>query len=284
MGKAFQNANTNTSFNINTFKIRYYTWPDGITKPSIVAGSDDWCFLKQDSSRLPSSSLTFTSFTSTYYTPHSTLIIPDKIYVNEWEPAHYFVSNSSHTTQAKTPFEFKMISPTSFSNKDGTNDYHNIELTYNSYYVIPTLNQQSNDLFYYVPTCHLNGFAIHRCTIASGRIKMEFQQPIANGEEVSVRFSIVNPYNEQDEGFTLSNVASGTVTMPMTISVYGSTTYYVEVEPFHPFYKATSLGATYPSQGISNVVVVAGTHAQRQLNYLEFTITLTRNDINSFVL
>lgn len=72
--------------------------------------------------------------------------------------------------------------------------------------------------------------------------------------------------------------------MPFSLSQYAGTTYYVQVEPFQPYYRATSAGATYPSMGISNVALQWGTQAQSQLNYLEFTITLTRNDINGLVL
>lgn len=56
------------------------------------------------------------------------------------------------------------------------------------------------------------------------------------------------------------------------------------MEPFQPFYKATNAGATYPSMGISNVALSWGTQVMSQLNYLEFTITLSRNDINGLVL
>lgn len=56
------------------------------------------------------------------------------------------------------------------------------------------------------------------------------------------------------------------------------------MEPFQPFYRATSAGATYPSMGISNVALSWGTQVMSQLNYLDFTITLSRSDINGLVL
>ena len=72
--------------------------------------------------------------------------------------------------------------------------------------------------------------------------------------------------------------------MPIQVYSYGRATYYGEQEPFHPFYKATSNSATYPSQGISDATMTWGTHAQSQLNYIEFSITLSRNDVNDLVL
>jgi hypothetical protein len=270
------------TINLNQFTVRYYTWPDGQAQPSsLVAGSDNWCFMKQDT--LPSSTITFNAFSGTYYAPHTYLSVPKEVVVNEWEPADYYINNASTLKLAKTPFRFKVIAPASFASLSGSN-YHTISLYYGSYYSNPSLNQNSNDLYYYVPTCELNGFRIHVCTISSSTITMSFQQNIANGKEMTVKFSVVNPYDETDEGFTLTTTSYGTITLPIYITPYGGTTYYVEEEPFQPFYRATSAGATYPSMGISNVAVAWGTQAQGQLNYLEFVITLTRNDINGLVL
>ena len=44
---------------------------------------------------------------------------------------------------------------------------------------------------------------------------MKFQQPIALGEEVGVRFSVLNPTNEADDGFYISNLNNPTVTLPL---------------------------------------------------------------------
>ena len=55
---------------------------------------------------------------------------------------------------------------------------------------------------------------------------MSFQQAIANGEEISVRMTIINPYDEKDEGFTLKNANTGTITMPIQVYSYGRATYY----------------------------------------------------------
>ena len=64
--------------------VRYYTWPDSMARPSIAAGSEDWCFMKQDISRLTSSNLIFNTYYSGYRTPHTFLSIPEKVIVNEW--------------------------------------------------------------------------------------------------------------------------------------------------------------------------------------------------------
>jgi hypothetical protein len=283
-GLAIENPTKNMTINRNQFTIRYFTWPDGQSQPgSLAAGSDNWCFFKQDSTTLPSGTITFHQFTSTFYSSHTYLHVPNQVVVNEWEPADYYVNNASVPRLAKTPFRFKMMAPTTFSSLSGSN-FHTISLNYGSYYTTPTLNQNTNDLYFYVPTCELNGFRIHSCSISSTTITMGFQQSIANGKEVTVRFSIVNPYDEGDEGFILNTLTDGTVIMPIYVTPHGGTAYYVEMEPFHPFYRATSAGATYPSMGISNVALSWGTQAQAQLNYLVFTITLTRNDINGLVL
>jgi hypothetical protein len=160
-----------------------------------------------------------------------------------------------------------MMAPTTFSSLSGSN-FHTISLNYGSYYTTPTLNQNNNDLYFYVPTCELNGFRIHSCSISSTTITMRFQQSIANGREMTVRFSIVNPYDEGDEGFILNTLTDGTIVMPIQITPHAGTTFYLEMEPFHPFYRTTSAGAAYPSMGISNVALLWGTQAQGQLNYL----------------
>jgi hypothetical protein len=282
---AIQNPVNNMTIDVKYFTVRYYTWPVGQSQPStLVYGSDNWCFFKQDSSTLTSATTTYNLYSSTYNTPHTYVSIPRELIVEEWEPADYYINNASSTKLPKTSFRFKLIAPATFSAQTGTN-YHTISLYYGSYYSNPTtLNQKNNDLFYYVPTCELNGFRIHVCAISSNTITMSFLQNIANGKEFTVRFSVVNPYDQTDEGFTLTTISYGTITLPIYITPYGGTTYYVEPEPFQPFYRATSAGAVYPSMGISNVALAQGTQAQGQLNYLEFTITLSRSDINGLVL
>jgi hypothetical protein len=72
-GKAIQNPINVNYLYLYNFVIRYYTWPDGKSNPGITVGSDDWCFLKQDSTNLPN---TNKGYTTTYYAPHSDISIP----------------------------------------------------------------------------------------------------------------------------------------------------------------------------------------------------------------
>jgi len=58
---------SNSSINLNKFIIRYYTWNTAVA-PTIFPNSDDYTFMKQDSSNLLSSTV---SFTSTAYNPHT---------------------------------------------------------------------------------------------------------------------------------------------------------------------------------------------------------------------
>ena len=106
------------------FIVRYYTWPDSMTKPTIVRGSNDWCFLRMDSTYIGSSVISNTRHTATNYPQHTFLGHAEEIIVNEWEPAHYFIGNSSHSDYLKkSPFEFKMIAPSTFNSYTGSN-YH----------------------------------------------------------------------------------------------------------------------------------------------------------------
>jgi len=69
--------------NFNMFVIRYYTWPNTQSNPGITAGSDNWCFMKQDSSNIGSTLITWNKYNS-YYSQHSYLYSPPELYVNEW--------------------------------------------------------------------------------------------------------------------------------------------------------------------------------------------------------
>lgn len=164
------------------FVIRYYTWPDYMSKPNIVRGSDDWCFMRRDGSYIGSTTLQNVRYTSSYYPRHTDISMSETWYVNEWEPAHYYINNGSVSdVLKKSPFSFKLISPATFNDYSGTSNYHYISVNFNGVYTHPTLDQRNLDLYYYTPVCYLNGFSIHRCTISGNVIKMEFQQPIANG-------------------------------------------------------------------------------------------------------
>lgn len=147
--------------------------------------------MRQDSSNLPATTISFNQFSSTYYSPHSFVSFPNQVVVNEWEPADYYINNASTTKLAKSPFQFKMIAPTAFASLSGSN-YHTISLSYGSYYSTPTPTN-TNDLYIYVPTCELNGRRVHICTINSNNITMSFQDRITNGAEITVKFSVTNP-------------------------------------------------------------------------------------------
>lgn len=193
-GWAFLNPVKNVTLDINKFTIRYFTWPDGMAQPTFTTGSDNWCFFKQSSTTLSSPTISFTL--PNYYTPHTDIKLPKETVVGEWEPADYYIGNGSTTKQAKTAFRFKLKAPTSFTGLSGGN-YHSIALTYNAYYTSPT-QTQTYDLFKYVPICELNGFRIHSCSNNGATITMSFQQSIASGSEMTVKFSIINPYDDND--------------------------------------------------------------------------------------
>ena len=176
---AIQSPVSNLTIAVNQFVIRYYTWPSGQAQPSISAGSDDWCFMRQDSTNLPGTTISFNQHSSTYYSPHSYVSIPSQVVVNEWEPASYYINNGSTTKLAKSPFQFKLLAPTSFPSLSG-GSYHTIALSYGSYYSTPSATN-SNDLYIYVPTCERNGKRVHGCSISSNTITMSFHDVIANG-------------------------------------------------------------------------------------------------------
>lgn len=82
-GLAFKNPVNNASINAKYFTIRYYTWPAGQAQPSsLMAGTDDWCFMKQDSTTISNNVITFTTYSSTYYSPHTSISVPKEVIVN----------------------------------------------------------------------------------------------------------------------------------------------------------------------------------------------------------
>ena len=96
--------------------------------------------------------------------------------------------------------------------------------------------------------------------------------------------NVVNPYNEADSGFILAGTSYPAITMPIYITNNGVTNYYLETSTINTFYSTTAAAATYPSYGISGVTVTTGTQVVGVINYLEFVVTLTRTDINGFVI
>ena len=110
---------------------------------------------------------------------------------------------------------------------------------------------------------------------------MRFQHAISSGEEVAVRFSVLDPRDEAVDGFYMTNLNNPIVTLPIEFFPYGGSNYYGEAEPFHTFYRANG---AYPSLGIYSATVTYGTQVYGKLNYLDFTIYFSRNDINGLVL
>ena len=216
-GKAIVNPITSSSFNKNQFVVKYYTWEG--TKPALFSNSDDYVFFKQDSSYIASSSL---SYTSSFEDHHTDVRVSRELYVNEFEPASTDIGNN----RMKTPFEFKFKVMATFNDLSGSNTYHHIRLSFSSYYTHQSINQKSQDLYYYIPTCHLNGEMIEDCSISSGKISMRFQQKLNSGEEAAVRFSVLNPTNEADDGFYITNLNNPTVTLPLEFFPYGGGNYY----------------------------------------------------------
>lgn len=173
-GFSIINPINNPSINQNQFIIRYYTWKTA-TEPVIYANSDDYAFFRQDSSNIASS--TIFSYVTTFLDKHTSLSIPREPYVNEFEPG----SGDVGTNRMKTPFEFIVKAMAIFSAVSG-GSYHEVRLTFGSYYTTPSLNQQiSNDLYIYTPTCHLNGVLLHYCVVSGSKIITRFQQGFSIG-------------------------------------------------------------------------------------------------------
>ena len=111
---------------------------------------------------------------------------------------------------------------------------------------------------------------------------MNFQQQINAGDEVSVKFSILDPVDGTSDGFVTANTGSPMLTLPVYITPSGGTNYYIEPEPFPTYYKSS--GITYPSMGISRATVAIGTQVFGKMNYLDFVIQFSRSDVNGLIL
>jgi len=57
---------------------------------------------------------------------------------------------------------------------------------------------------------------------------MNFQQAIAAFEEVSVKFSVINPLDSTDDGFFMSNLNNPVVSLPVYVTNFGALTYQYE--------------------------------------------------------
>lgn len=74
-----------------------------------------------------------------------------------------------------------------------------------------------------------------------------------------------------------------TITLPLYFTPSGGSNFYAEAEPFHSFHRVNS-GGVYPQLGIFSVSMVHGTQVYGKINYIEFTLSFSRNDINGLVL
>ncbi len=145
---------------LNKFVIKYYTWANDDNPPAIFATSDDYCFMRQDLTRLSSSA--FLTYTSTTVGHHDYADISEEVYVNEFLPLSTDIGGTS--SKVRVPLSFKFFAPTAFANREGTALYHVIRLSYGNTYNVPT-QTRTNDLLRLVPTCELNGYKILVCSI-----------------------------------------------------------------------------------------------------------------------
>jgi len=80
----------------------------------------------------------------------------------------------------------------------------------------------------------------------------------------------------------MTTLSNPTVTLPLFFFPYGGSNYYAEAEPFHTFQRASGV---YPQLGIHSATLTSfGTQVYGQINYLEFSLAFSRNDINGLVL
>ncbi len=201
--------------------------------------------------------------------------------MNEFLPLSTDIGGSSN--RVRVPLAFKFIAPTAFSNRDGTGTYHVIKVNYGNTYSVPATTR-TFDLYRLIPTCELNGYRILTCSIdtTNKEVSMSFQQAIAAGEEVSVRFSVLDPVDSATDGFITANTNSPMLTLPVYITPSGGTNYYIEAESFPTYYKSS--GITYPSMGISKATISIGTQVFGKMNYLDFVIQFSRSDVNGLIL
>lgn len=173
----------------------------------------------------------------------------------------------------------------SFSDLSSSGNYHSITLNHNGFYTY-TSATTSFDMKRYVPTCYLNEVRILSCSISSNTITMSFQQAITSGSENSVKFSVLDPLNEQDDGFRLNTVAAGSATeyMTLTFNPYGATSYYIETEPVHLYYRLPSAVTTYPHFGITAASIYVGSYVVSSFNFIEFSFTFSRTDFNGLII
>ena len=81
VGLAIKNP-INNKVNKNMFIIRYYTWPEHMSKPNLQRGSDDWCFMRRDSSTIASETIDNIRYWNIDLPRHTSIIRPEDHYVN----------------------------------------------------------------------------------------------------------------------------------------------------------------------------------------------------------
>lgn len=273
--QAIRNPNTLLSVDAKSFEVRVYTW-NTATQPVLLATSLNYVYLRQ-MSNIPSAVTTYTSLTVPVHTEFD---MSHRRMVNrDIEP-----SNNATGTDMKTPFRFKFKNVVAFSDLTASANSHTIALNYRSSYSY-TAASNVHDMQTYVPACYLNEIRIQTCTISSNTITMSFKYPFNTSQEISVVFTVLNPQNEQDSGFTYTAVGTtGTYYVGLTFTPYGSSGYYLEPEPFHPYYRTPSALATYPHFGITAATLYMGNYVVGAFNMLEFQFTFSRNDINGLVI
>lgn len=77
MGLSILNPAVAMSMNMNQLEVKFYTW-NTVSAPAVFSTSDDYVFMKQDATRIPSSTV---SWTDTSYTRHTFAKIADQVSV-----------------------------------------------------------------------------------------------------------------------------------------------------------------------------------------------------------
>jgi hypothetical protein len=99
----------------NNFVIKYYTWANDDNPPAIFATSDDYCFMRQDSTVLSASNYIQYNASSVTDGHHDVAEIDEEIYVNEFLPLSTDVGTA--TNRVKVPLSFKFTAMTTFPSK-----------------------------------------------------------------------------------------------------------------------------------------------------------------------
>jgi hypothetical protein len=272
---AIRNPSTLRTLNVNSFDIRMYSWNTAV-QPTLSASSLDHVFMRQKS-YIPT---TLISYTTLSIPSHTEFDMSHRRFISrDFEP-----SNNFSGVNMKTPFRFKFKNVATFSDLSATVNSHSIALNYRSSYTY-TSATTLGDMQMYVPACYLNEVRIQTCSISSTTITMSFKQALNTTQEISVMFTVLNPLDEQDTGFTYTAVGTtGTYYVGLTFTPHGSNGYYLEPEPIHPYYRTPSGLTTYPHFGITAATIFVGNNVVGVMNFLEFQFSFSRSDINGLVI